>query len=424
MKLYISAKNYILRLNGNALVCIAFHPLWGVPYSLYFFYLSLYMKANGVTDAQLGILMLAGFAASIFFSIIAAPLVDRMGRKRATFVFDLISSAVPPLIYAISGSFWFSLVAMVLTNANKVMSVAYYLIMVEDSDDDQRIIAFNLFNIITVAAGILIPVAGFFVKLCGIIRAERFFLIFACISMTILIFIRNHFLKETTVGEKLLKNKSGRFSPGAAIRIYSDSYRFLAGHPAALLTVIASIIFYVYYIIGTNNSLYFATYFIDALNLDEASISILGSVYAVGMLIAMVIINPLVQRLNIFINLITGALLNTAGIVMLVIIPSGSLPAAIVSIVVTSVGFGIFKSVLDAALAITTEGKDRAGIYSIVNLLSSILGILTAGLCGILYPLNPKSVYFISIIILFVSITCFTIILLKRGRYGQSKEAC
>ena len=250
-----------MRLEGNARVCIAFHPLWGIPYTIYFFYLSLYMKAHGVTDSQLGFLMVVGAAASIVFSIAAAPLVDNLGRKKSTFIFDLLSSALPPFIYAISGSFWVSLIAIILTNANKVMSVAYYLVMIEDADDKQRLVAFNLFNIITIAAGIFIPVAGIFVERFGLVKTERFFLIFSGISMTSLIIVRNYFLKETTAGTEILKNKkSTRFSIKGAVKPYANSYKYLTTHPVALVTVIANVIFYVYYIVGTNNSLYFAPY--------------------------------------------------------------------------------------------------------------------------------------------------------------------
>ena len=117
---FYSVKNYIMKLKGHARVCIAFHPLWGIPYSIYFFYLSLYMKAHGVTDSQLGFLMMAGFGASIVFSVAAAPLVDNLGRKKSTFIFDLLSSAIPPFIYAVNGSFWFAFAAIILNSAIKL----------------------------------------------------------------------------------------------------------------------------------------------------------------------------------------------------------------------------------------------------------------------------------------------------------------
>ena len=33
-------------LKGNARVCIAFHPLWGIPYTFYTYYISLYLRSS------------------------------------------------------------------------------------------------------------------------------------------------------------------------------------------------------------------------------------------------------------------------------------------------------------------------------------------------------------------------------------------
>ena len=51
---------YLGILQGNAKVCILCHPFWSVPFTLYYYYLSLYLKAEGLSDAQIGSLMVAG----------------------------------------------------------------------------------------------------------------------------------------------------------------------------------------------------------------------------------------------------------------------------------------------------------------------------------------------------------------------------
>ena len=150
-------KNYFGRLKGNSAVCIAAHPFWAIPYMFYTYYISLYLLEKGITDAQLGTLMVAGTVAATVFSFLSAPVMDRLGRRNATLIFDLLSSAVPPLIYFLAKDFFLALIAMVLFNANRLMSVAYYLVMIEDAEDEGRIVAFNLFNGITVVAGLLLP---------------------------------------------------------------------------------------------------------------------------------------------------------------------------------------------------------------------------------------------------------------------------
>src|SRR5690606_6068895 len=125
---------------------------------------------------------------------------------------------------------------------------------------------------------------------------------FAFISMTTLIFVRNHFLTETKTGEKFLNqnkaNKDRKPLGDIIIRPYADSARYLKKDPVAMITVIANIVFYIYFYIGTNNSLYFAPYLTDVLRLNEFDVSIIGSIYAAGMLFSMIVINPLAQRTN------------------------------------------------------------------------------------------------------------------------------
>ena len=168
------------------------------------------MKEIGLTDTALGKLMVAGTVASFLFSFVSAPVVDRMGRKRATFVFDLLSSALPPLVYLFSKNFFFALLAVILFNSNKIMSIAYYLVMIEDSDEESRIVAFNLFNIITVAAGLLIPLGGILVNKYGLVSTERAFLLISFLMMTGMILFRNMLLKETGIGEKIRAASAGK----------------------------------------------------------------------------------------------------------------------------------------------------------------------------------------------------------------------
>jgi len=172
------------RLRGNTLACLAFLPLWSVSWSLSFFYLSLYFRESGVSDTQLGFLVTAGSGASILFSFLAAPIVDRLGRRKSTLIFDITGSALPLLLYALNGSFAFALAGTILANSSRVMNVGYYLLMTEDSGNGERAEAFNIFNIIVIASGLLVPIAGGFVARVGLVRAERWFLLLSAAAIT------------------------------------------------------------------------------------------------------------------------------------------------------------------------------------------------------------------------------------------------
>ena len=197
------------RFRRNAFACLAFLPLWSLSYSLSFMYLSLYFKASGVTDAQLGFLVTAGSGAAILFSALAAPLVDRMGRRRSTLVFDLVGTALPFLLYALGGGFGFALAGTLLSNVARVMNVGYYLLMTEDSPNLERAAAFNVFNIIYLAAGLLLPLAGGFVASAGIVRAERIFLVASAAAIAVSAFGRYFLSSETAAGAAIMAARGG-----------------------------------------------------------------------------------------------------------------------------------------------------------------------------------------------------------------------
>ncbi len=383
-------KAYFGKLKGNSAVCIAAHPFWAIPYMFYTYYISLYLLEKGITDAQLGTLMVAGTVAATVFSFLSAPVVDWLGRRNATLIFDLLSSAIPPLIYFFADSFFLALIAMVLFNANRLMSVAYYLVMIEDADDDGRVVAFNLFNGITVVAGLLLPIGGFIVDRHGLVQAEGAFLLISFAVMTAMILVRHHLLKETRVGEKVRSEaRAQKISFGNLIRglwkPYRDALLFLKDHKVARAFTLANVFFCVYMNLGTNYSLYFVPYFADRMGMDTMQSSVLGSVYYGGMLAAMIFINPRFGSKNLVKGILLSGAVTLAGFGLMIGVPSGVYWAAIAATLVLAVGYGALKSSMEGALAVYSESEYRSGIYSAANLLSSGLGVIVTAICSALY---------------------------------------
>jgi len=408
---------YFRHLKGNSRVCIATLPFSSVPYALYSYYLGMYLKEMGITDTGLGYIMVAGSVASFIFSFMAAPLVDAMGRKYSTLVFNIISSALPPLIYFLSGSLAAAMIAMILFNSNKIMSIGFYLLMIEDADDDERIVAFNLFNIIYVAAGLLIPLAGVFVTRMGLVAAQRIFLIGSFIVLTAITFIRNAMFKETTVGRKILtsrKEKKEGFFKGT-VRPYFEAFRFLARSRRTACILAANVFFFVFLNLGTHYSLYFVPYFSDRLGMDAMQSSLLGSVYFGGMLGAMALINPFIGKARLMKGLYISAGICLTGLILLVIIPAGIMLVAAGATLVMSVGYGMLKSGIDGALAVYSEGEARSGLYSLANLLSSGLGIAVTAICAALYASFAGWLY----ILCAIMVACVIVCLILTGKESK-----
>jgi len=190
---------------------------------------------------------------------------------------------------------------------------------------------------------------------------------------------------------------------------YRRALSYLGSNRVAAAAVAANVLFYVFYIVGTNNSLYFAPFFHDVLGMNPAMVSVIGAVFSGGTLFAMLFLNPfLFRRVSPAACALAGGMLTAAGYLPLLFIAGGGFAWAIASVSLSSLGYGILKSAIDASLA-TCFGdsgggvhaeEGRAGVYSVANLISSVLGMGAGALCGLVYPRAPRSIPLISVIIL------------------------
>lgn len=160
-------------LRGNARVAVFHEPGWSIPYGLYSFYLSLYMKSQGVTDVQIGFLISLNFIVGTAAALFAGAAADKIGRRKTVLIFGMFGWVGSVLLNLFACNFWMFALAQTVCAFSKISDVAWQLTFIEDSDDEQRLAAFNLFGIIDILAGFLTPVAGILVANLGLVRAER-----------------------------------------------------------------------------------------------------------------------------------------------------------------------------------------------------------------------------------------------------------
>lgn len=396
-------KTYLSKLEWNARVCTSFFPFWAIPYTFYMFYLSLYLKETGISDLQIGNIMIASNVAALLSSFIASPLVDRLGRRWATLLFDLTSSVLPALLFLFWPVYEVALLAMVLTGLNRIMSVGYYLLMIEDASEENSVVSMNLFNIILVAAGLLTPLAGIAVLQWGVVRTEQVFLLIASVSMASQAIIRHFLLKETPTGNMVQQRmkEEGRFwTFSRFFAVYKQVYSTVKGDRAMLRAMVINALIYVYFSLGTTSSLLFAPFFIDFVQISTSNISLIGGIYSLGTLLAMVIVNPHLKRRNLYTFSVWSSLLSLFGFALLFFCPKGGLLVPLVAVISISVSYGVLKTLADAVLAVETHGEHRAGVYAASYLLSSFVGIVFIKFTSLLYAHNPGWLLFVCALLL------------------------
>ena len=425
-------------LRGNTRTAVVFEPLWGVPFALFSFYLSLYMKGLGVTDHQIGFLISLGSVAGAVSSFVGGPVTDRLGRKRTTLIFDFIAWPVALTLYIFASNFWLFALAMVINNCWRIVSVSWNLMVVEDADNEQRVAAFNLLNIVSVATGILTPLAGLLVRSVGVVTAERVLLGFGVVSIGTQVLVRNHYFTETSVGREILRRRREARARGQRGPGFWTTYReaFAAMRRPRVRRTVALVVLYLLLVpVGSFSSLYFAPYLTETLKLGQAAISLLGGLYSAVLLVVLTFVVPRLagpeegagreegarrgarhrprDRASVgrgaggaagggaeppspadrTVEMLVGLGAQAAALVLFAVVPPGSFGLTAGVVALYAVGFSIFRPFLDAALAAVTEGVNRAGIYAISNALVSLLGSAAAAFSGYLFQLRPAAVW-------------------------------
>jgi MFS family permease len=404
-------------LKGNTRVSVLFEPLWGIPYVLYTFYLSLYMKGNGITDEQIGFLISLGCIASVVFSMLGGVITDALGRRRTTAIFDFIAWPVGVAIYFISKEFWMFALAQVVNSTVKIVAVSWNMMVVEDANKEQQVAAYNLLNAINLSAGILTPLAGILIKHFGIIGGERILMGFAVVSMATMVVARHLQYHETEVGRQILQERK-EFKTKGLFRVENGTWRRITSKPVVMMALGLSVLFNAYIPIGTFYSLYYAPYLTEVLALDKAAIAVMGGINAGVILAVYLLAVPRLSRANHHWVMATGVLVQILALILLITIPAGKFGIAIVAVGLFALGFGMTKPFIDAVLARVTQGRERAGIYAVYNTAVSIISAGMGFASGYLYRLNPAWIYRISIGILLVC----TGFLFYLNRFSQSES--
>ncbi|MBR4427111.1 MAG: MFS transporter [Spirochaetales bacterium] len=386
-----------MKLERNASICMKALPFWMLPYTFYMYYLSLFLMEKGLSSSQITLLMTITNISSLLSSFVASPIVDRLGRKNTLTIFDILSSALPAAILLVSQSFIPAMIALGLSGLNRVMSTAYYLVLIEDTSDRNSMDSMNMFNIITVVSGVATPIAGVIVSKLGIIRGENLFLIVSVVLMTSQCLLRHFFITETPTGIAV-KAARAKFHIKDVLLSYKDTIKHLFENRRLFAALMINAIMYVYYNLGTTTSLLFTPYFANYRHLGGVVLASVGAIYSVGTLFSMLVINPHINRNSIHAYIFVSGIVSMCGFAMIILCPAGNSVLLISAVVLLALGYGVLKSSADALLAMEIDGNFGAGIYSLSFVLSAVFSILALQLVDVLYVKSPNWLFGLSAI--------------------------
>jgi len=370
-------------LRGNPRACVYTEPMFGIPFTLFAPYVSVFMLALGLRDQQIGLLSSLGLGMQIFTSMLSGALTDKLGRRLTLLISDLLSWSIPCFIWAIAQDFRYFLLAAVFNSAWRISHTAWTCLMVEDADPDDVVHIWTWVFIFSIGSAMFAPLAGLLVKRFTLVPTVRMLYLFASIFMTIKVFILYAFSTETRRGiERKLETR------GQSILSLLGEYRGVFNQFLnSRLTVVVVALMLVSSIYQVVNSTFWAVLVTEKINIPNEYIAYYPFIRSLVMLVSFFLITPHVSTQRFKRPVFLGYALVFVSQVLLVVMPEKSYFLLGVSTVLDALAAAMVGPMVESLLVVTMDPGERARltaiVYMIILLFTSPFGWIAGQLSAI-----------------------------------------
>lgn len=382
-------------LTGNARASVYTEPMWGIPYNLYATYISIYMRDLGLKDVQIGLIASIG----LFFQIIAAMssgiITDKLGRKRATLVFDILAWSVPCLIWAVAQNFYFFVAAAIVNSLWRVTMNSWTLLMVEDTDQELLVDIYSWVYISGQLAAFFAPLAGLLISAFSLVPTMRGLYIFAFIMMTAKFFVLNKYVRETDQGEVRMQETRNQ-----SLFTMFGEYRGLIGKvlkaPSTLFTVgIMLVMGASQMITGT----FWGLLVTEKLKLADEHLAFYQFARSATMLLFFFLVMPRIREMRFRNPMLVGFAGFAISQLLLITIPPQNYALLLLSTLIEACAIATLGTQVDRMAVVTVEAKERARIMAFVYVVVILFTTPFGWIAGSLSEINRNLPFILNLVL-------------------------
>jgi MFS family permease len=359
---------------GNARGCVYTEPLWGIPFNLYSPYVSVYMLALGLTDAQIGLIASIGLMFQVFWTMMGGAITDKLGRKRTTLIFDIISWSIPCLIWAVAQNVYYFLAGAIVNAVWRVTSNSWQCLLVEDTDPDLLVDVWSWIYIAGLLAAFVSPLTGLLIDAFSLVPTMRGLYLLAFGMMTTKFITMNALVTETQQG--LARMEETRDQPlFAVLREYPAVFQQILRAPATLMTMGLMLVLG---ISRTINATFWSILVTEKLQIPDHHLALYPFAKSITMLLFFFLAMPRLRRMDVRKPMLAGYVGLLASQVLLISVPEQSYLLLLLATVLEACSVPMASTLLDKLIVVTVDAQERARImailYVIVILLTSPFG--------------------------------------------------
>ncbi|HEY3289295.1 MAG TPA: MFS transporter [Anaerolineae bacterium] len=383
-------------LRGNVRGCVYTEPLWAIPFNLYAPYVSVYMLAFGLTDSQIGLITSVGMIFQVFWMLISGAITDKLGRKRTTLIFDIISWSVPCVIWAVAQDVNYFFLAAIVNAVWRVTGNSWTCLLVEDTEPDLLVDVWSWIYIAGLLTAFVSPVTGLLIDKFSLVPTMRGLYLLSFVIMTAKFLVMNAMVKETKQG--LVRMRETRDQPlfavlGESISVLKQVLRT----PATMVTCGLMVLLNICWMVkGT----FWSILVTEKLHIPAEHLVIFTFARSVIMLIFYFVVMPHLRYMDVRKPMLWGLGGLIVSQVLLVTVPAGDYLLLIVATVIEAFSTPAATTLLDKLAVITVDPKERARIMAIIYVAVIVVTSPFGWIAGLLSQAN-RSLPFILNIILF-----------------------
>ncbi|MEE0811627.1 MFS transporter [Blautia sp.] len=391
---HVLAQNF-RELKGNPKWSICTEPLWFIPYSLFMPFQTLYMRKLGLSSVEIGTTVTVGFILQMFCALIGGVITDKMGRRKATVIFDTLGWTVPCLIWAFSQNFWWFLAAAAVNAAFQITNTSWNCLFIEDCPPKHITNAFTLIQMCGMLSVFFSPLAVILVGKYDVVPVMRWLYFIAALSMLAKFLLLYHFGGETQVGKKRMEETKNL-----------SYFSMMKGYGTVFLTMIKSgkmrLVVYLMALtniiqIATTN--FFSLYVTEKIHLSDELVAVFPVLRTLVMLAFVIGLQNLFQKLRMKVSFLVGFLMYIASHLLLLLTPEKNLLLVMGYTILEAAAYAVIIPRKDALMAHYVDPRERSRIYALYNVLMIGISVPFGSLIGWMFELNPGFPFLFNIVL-------------------------
>lgn len=383
-------RNHVLaqtfrELKGNPKWSICTEPLWFIPYSLFMPFQTLYMRKLGLSSVEIGTTVTVGFILQMFCALIGGVITDKMGRRKATVIFDTLGWTVPCLIWAFSQNFWWFLAAAAVNAAFQITNTSWNCLFIEDCPPKHITNAFTLIQMCGMLSVFFSPLAVILVGKYDVVPVMRWLYFIAALSMLAKFLLLYHFGGETQVGKKRME-ETRNLSYFSMMKGYGTVFLTMIKSGKMRLVVYLMALTNIIQIATTN---FFSLYVTEKIHLSDELVAVFPVLRTLVMLAFVIGLQNLFQKLRMKVSFLVGFLMYIASHLLLLLTPEKNLLLVMGYTILEAAAYAVIIPRKDALMAHYVEPKERSRIYALYNVLMIGISVPFGSLIGWMFEVNP-----------------------------------